>query len=227
MTSYALHTLDPDLLTAQLLAFKFLGESFMQPPDSQLLHTLIAEDLFADWPLSADDDDTRVGLALLRAVSGAHDPAVLLPMLRADYAALFVGPDRLLAAPWESVYLSHDHLIFDEQTVQVRDSYARFGLQIPQRNTEPDDHMGFELLFLSYLSRLALQAQALNQADVLQNILTAQESFLRNHILRWSGLFIDRVIQHAATDYYRGLAYLLRGSLAFIDQSFSRLQAAQ
>jgi TorA maturation chaperone TorD len=70
-----------------------------------------------------------------------------------------------------------------------------------------------ELLFLAHLARLALNALEKNDAAEFDDILLAQRQFLSEHPLKWAGLWGNAVQQHARTDFYRGLAYLVNGSL--------------
>ena len=68
----------------------------------------------AEWPF-ADESEARAALALMRAglAAGAdHDDLVW------EYRRLFVGPGRLPAPPWGSVYTDHDCVIFGESTTR-------------------------------------------------------------------------------------------------------------
>ncbi|MBK8797751.1 MAG: molecular chaperone TorD family protein [Anaerolineales bacterium] len=133
--------------------------AFYLPPSEPFLTNLCVEALLADWPLAPDAPDVAAGLHLLRTTLCEENAVqALLPALREEYTVLFIGLERVAAPPWESVYLSRDHLLFDEQTLQVRDAYAAFGLQIPHIDREPDDHIGFELLFLAHLMQQAAHA---------------------------------------------------------------------
>jgi TorA maturation chaperone TorD len=200
-------------LQVYALALKVLGSAFYLPPTEPLLTSLSAQDLLADWPLAPDDPDTERGLQLLRALFDRAQPADLLPALRADHTALFVGLMRVDAPPWESVYLSQDHLIFDQQTLEVREYYARFGLQIPKLDREPDDHIGYELLFLAHLMEQAGRAVDAGDVETAARLVGAARTFFATHPQQWAGFFIERLAQYARTDYYRGLACLLKGSM--------------
>jgi TorA maturation chaperone TorD len=114
------------------------------------------------------------------------------------------------------VYLGKDHILFDEQTVAVRQLYRQFGLQALRQRREPEDHIGLELAFMTHLCSLGLAA--IEQADhaALADLLKAQHDFLRDHLLRWAPAFAQAVIQHTNTDYYRGVAYLLLGTLGTV-----------
>ena len=205
--------LAPDELQAYALALKLEATAFYLPPSEPFLTSLEGGNLFAEWPLAPDSPATARGIHLLRTTLASASPADLLPVLRGEYTALFVGLEQVDAPPWESVYLSRDHLLFDEQTLQVRDFYARFGLQIPKIDREPDDHIGYELLFLAHLLEHAASALVeANRAEAAL-FLTAARDFLVAHPQQWALLFAERVEHHGHTPYYRGFAYLLLGSL--------------
>ena len=201
-------------LRVYALALKLQAIAFYLPPSEPFVASLLGDDLLAEWPLAPDYPATRRGLQLLHNALGGGEPPALLTVLRADYTALFVGVDHVTAPPWESVYLSRDHLLFDTQTLEVRAFYARFGLQIPKLDREPDDHIGFELLFLSHLMEQAAQALEHDDASAADYLLAAAQDFVQAHPRRWVDLFAARVDRHARSDYYRGWAQLLLGSLA-------------
>ena len=195
------------------LALKVLATAFYLPPSESFLTSLATEDLLADWPLTSDDPVTERGLQLLRALFDHAQPTELLPALREDHTALFIGLMQVDAPPWESVYLSRDHLLFDQQTLEVREFYARFGLQIPKLEREPDDHIGYELLFLAHLMAKAAHALDADDAAAAIHALEAARTFFATHPQQWVAFFIARLTQRARTDYYRGLACLLEGSI--------------
>ncbi len=197
------------------LTCKFLGKAFRKPPQPELWQVLVSEQLFASWPLPAEDPFTQVGLDLLVALTAEPAPTgAVLPALRDDYAALFVGPAKLKAPPWESVYLSRDHILFEKQTRQVRAFYAAYGLQFNHIHVEPDDHFGLELLFLAHLFGTAIERIERGDYAGQTQVMAGVSQFLQTHLLQWAEPFLARVVYHAATDYYRGLAYLSGGLLS-------------
>jgi TorA maturation chaperone TorD len=200
-------------LTAHGLAYGFLSKVFYERPASAFINHLATEDLFVDWPLSAGDEETQAGLHLLKDFCAGWAEAGL-PDLNWDYNCLFAGPGHLLAPPWESVYLSKEHLVFEAQTLEVRQTYRRFGLQAPKLHKEPDDHLGLELAFMVHLCSLGLAAIENGQPEMFQETLQAQREFMAEHLLKWAPDCLQRVIEHANTDYYRGVAYLTLGCLS-------------
>ena len=218
--------LSPDELQAYALALKLEGMAFYLPPSEPFLASLGGGDLFAEWPLAPAAPSTARGIDLLHTALAGAAPAALLPAVRSDYTALFIGLEQVDAPPWESVYLSRDHLLFDAQTLAVRDFYARFGLQIPNLDHEPDDHMGYELLFLAHLLEQAALALAANPEAVAQ-FLAAAGDFFAAHPQQWALLFAERIDQYAHTNYYRGFAHLLLGSLDALATLFADLATGE
>lgn len=199
-------------LTANMLAFGFLHKVFYEPPSQPFVAALVNDALFADWPIETSDKDTLTGVTLLQTFTTTWQEDQLIDLQR-DFARLFVGPDRLLAPPWESVYLSHEHLLFEEQTMAVRRFYGRFNLRAPRLNSEPDDHIGLEFAFMAHLSALGLTAVNQHDTDALAEALQAQRDFLDEHLLRWAPEFCQKVISQAETPFFRGVAHLALGSL--------------
>lgn len=205
-----------EMLVGEVLLFGLLGKAFYEEPDRRWLESLIADQVFAEAPFGTEQPETVTGLEILQQWSRAQAGGIseqAFSDLKLDYTRLFIGLDKLPTAPWESVYFNRERLVFQEQTLQVREWYARFGLQAERINREPDDHIGLEMLFLAHLASLALQAIELGDQDLLDDLLHAQRDFLYGHLLRWGLVWAKLVKRYAGTDFYRGLAYLAHGSL--------------
>jgi len=201
-----------ETLTAEALAFGYFNRVFYEKPTAEFLDTQKEEALFSHWPLEIQDEYTVAGIQIMADFTANWDQERLDALIR-DYRRLFIGPGHVPAPPWESVYLSIEGLVYEEQTMAVRKFYARYGLQSPKRYTEPDDHFGLEMAFLAHLCTLALAAIEAGDADGLADHLAAMRAFLKEHLLLWAPAFLSRVIEHAQTAYYRGAAYLALGSI--------------
>lgn len=202
-------------LLGETLLFGLLGKVIYQDLDRSLLDTLIKDEVFSEVPFGEEQTEVQRGMELLSRwgsenTNGISD--VEFDLLKQDSMKLLIGLDFMPAPPWESVYFSDKRMLFQEQTLQVRDWYARFGLQIEHLNQEPDDHIGLELLFISHLASSALQALD-EDAQLYEGLLQAQRDFLTEHLLRWGPAWAKLVKQHATTDFYRGVAYLTHGAL--------------
>jgi TorA maturation chaperone TorD len=129
-----------------------------------------------------------------------------------DYTRLFVGPGRLPAAPWESVYTNKDRAVFQMETVSVKNWYNRFDLALASDYNEPADHVGLEFGFLADISARTLAAAEIRDGEDVKRLIDAQRGFISQHVLRWVPRWANDVIENARTDLYIGLAWLARGT---------------
>jgi TorA maturation chaperone TorD len=203
-----------DVLDGYAAACAFLSRLFLEPVDAPLISALRDGPLPADWPMETDENTAR-GLQELRA--GMSTP---LDVLLVDHRDLFEGPDHVLACPYESVYLSEEHLTFEQQTLDVRAFYRRFGVEAPLLGKEPDDHIGLELSFISHLCTLGLDAIEAGDADAETAMMASVGDFLDQHLLRWVDGCLDRVAENATTGFYRGVGQLTRGTVRQLEATF-------
>jgi len=201
-------------LLGELLLFSLLGRIIYMEPNQAWFNSLIKDDVFSDVPFSVEQTETIQGLELLKAWSARNAGGISteeFTLLKREYVKLFVGLEHLDTPLWESAY-SEKHLLFQERTIRVRNWYARFGLEVERLNQEPDDHLGLEMLFIAHLASLALQAIEQDNPSALDEALDAQRDFLSEHLLRWGPVWAKLVKQHAATDFYHGIAHLTHGA---------------
>jgi TorA maturation chaperone TorD len=204
-------------LAAQALVFGLLGKALYAYPDREWLQSLAQQRVFDGVPFANNQPDVVRGLALLGAWTSANQGSLTgesFDGLERDYMRLFVGPGQLEAPPWESVYFHDEPLLFQEETLRVREWYARFGLQAELLHNEPDDHLGLELAFLAHLAGLGVTACETGETDRLSGVMSAQQEFAAEHPAKWVPSWCDRVCEHARTDFYRGVALVTKGALA-------------
>lgn len=211
-------------LTGEALLCGLLGRSLYADPDKAWLEQLIREDVFSEVPLGTGQPDVERGRELLDQWARRNPDGLAqteFEAIQADQLVLFLGVGKPLAPVWESIYFHEDRLIFQEETLQVRQWFARFGLQFEHLHREPDDHIGIELSFVAHLASLALQALDAGQIEKAAELLHNQGAFLNEHLLRWAPAWADLVEANARTDFYTGLACLTRGALLSIAQELS------
>ena len=92
--------------------------------------------------------------------------------------------------------------------MQVRAFYRRFGLQAPDLNRRPDDHISLELEFCATLLSRALDAA--ERGEDGSEYASAHDDFCREHLLAWAPEFFAAVEEHA--DALRDLAGALGGA---------------
>lgn len=203
-------------LVAEQLTLGLLGKILFEFPDRAWFETLASEAVFEEIPFGAEQADVKEGIALLKEwnaenKNGVSDEA--FESISIDYTRLFIGPGKVLAPPWESFYFQQERVIFQEQTLQVREWYRDYGLESVKLHSEPDDHIGLELAFISHLAGLAYAALEQQEKEEFEKLLDAQKQFLSEHTLQWAGGWVNQVMEHARTDFSRGIALVTKGVL--------------
>ncbi len=203
-------------LTGELLTFGLLGKALYKYPERDWLNALIEQDIFAEAPFAPDDAEIAAALTRLHTWAESNRGGISdagFDDLRADYTRLFIGPGKVQVAPWESVRFSDERLVFQKETLQVREWYRRFGLQIQRMHNEPDDHIGLELEFVAHLAQLALGAIEKKSPELFDQMLDAQRDFMSEHVLRWGYTFCEELEENAQTEFFKGIAQFTQGAL--------------
>lgn len=208
-----------DQLSTEVFFFNLMGKVLQTSPSRENLawfQLLASERIFDDVLFGTTQSDISMGASQasswlqnnLQAGSVAQ-----YDILNIDHTRLLVGPGSPLAPPWESFYFNSQGLLFQEQTTQVREWFRRFGLESEKIHQEPDDHIGLESSFLGHLAARALSSVERSEPEETKRIIDAQHDFLVQHPFRWVPRWCSLMLEHARTDFYAGVALLIRGSL--------------
>ena len=200
-----LHT---DQLDAFAAAFTTLGRLQVQPSSAETMEQVVS--LLDEWPISADDELTAAGIAALRSSHGLGEDE---KAIRRDHDLLYGITANAKVPPFESVHRSEEGLVFDEETLEVRDQYRRLGLQAPRLNREPDDHIGLEMDFIAQCCISALTAIEQGANLAAEHYVRIGAAFTREHLLVWGPQMLAKAEEEAETDWMRGLEMLSRGAI--------------
>lgn len=139
----------------------------------------------------------------------APDPEELEP----EYHRLFVGPGRLPAPPYESVYRDGG-TVMGPSTLEVIRQYRQAGYALDPRAGEPPDHVAAELAFMALLA--GEEAVAWEEGDPARarRWQQRQRDFLQGHLALWAPELSGRVLEATEAPFYRGLAVSLREQVA-------------
>jgi TorA maturation chaperone TorD len=197
--------MDPQTLLSEALRaqiYKVLAECYY-PPDEELM-SLLAE--VSESPS-----------ALICQLAKIAGEVTELEQLRVDHAKLFVGPYKLLATPYGSVYLENGKLMGDS-TMQVKNLYSEEGLEFAIKETP--DHVAVELEFMYFLINKTIEAN--DKAGLREEGCCPQKqrSFLAGHLGQWAPTFADKVKDAAQTQFYRTLGTVTR---RFIEEDLTQL----
>lgn len=199
--------MSPDELDAYAAALATLGRFHRQAPDDA---TLIAfKELLDEWPVPPTDTGEQ-GLDALRESFAQEETAY---RIRNDLNWLYGVSAKAKVSPFESVHRDRDGLVFDEQTLKVREAYRNLGLQVPALNREPDDHVGIELDFVARCLLGALDGLDAGNEDAAAQYLTEARRFLDEHVNQWAPEMLLEAAGAADTQFNRGICLLSIGTL--------------
>lgn len=120
--------------------------------------------------------------------------------LEHDYNRLFVGPNKLLASPFESSYRNYEGNVLQQETLNVRNFYHYVGLQVAGEGQIPDDHIQFELEFILHV----LSDQTIQDNSQIYKM------FLEKHLMQWVFEHCGRILQNSQNQVTYAMAVLLR-----------------
>jgi putative dimethyl sulfoxide reductase chaperone len=203
------------VLEARAFAYRLLANAFLAEPVRDQVAVLAAAGAVHAFPYAAESDLIAQGMAEVEAYLA--DPATgtdaAFDALVWDYTRMFIGPGKLAAPPWESAYSNEERLLFQEQTLAVRQVFRSYGLVLATAPANPEDHIGLELDFMYHTCSLAMEQLKAGNVVALEQICRDQLAFLNEHLLAWAPDFAADVVASSQTGYYGGMARLLSGFL--------------
>ncbi len=126
----------------------------------------------------------------LREITAPQEEAI--NAWAADFAAIYLHC-AYQCSPNESAWLDEENLERQAPMFEVRQWYARFGLEVGNWKIRSEDNLALELSFIAHL---------LETNEPLEDI----AGFLDTHLLRWLPQFSQRVAQRCETRFYAALA---------------------
>lgn len=200
---------DENILARKMGIYMFLAKFYsgkLLKMDLEMWHKFGA--MLREEVASFDNERMKKGI-----VSMLQDSRVL-EELEYEFNRLFVGPDRLEAAPYESVYRSAERVLMQAETMAVRKFYERAGLTLINKNREPDDHLAFELEFACYLLEKSLQDNGYAEL---------YEAFLKLHLFQWVEKHCELVREKTANSLITGISNILQGLMEVEQEHMNKM----
>lgn len=192
--------------------YRLLADAFLYP-DEELVASL-QEGTFRkgvrEW--TDEESEARREEALRRLEALLSLPCFSsLEALRGEYAHAFGHTIACECPPYESEYGSAHIYQQAGRLADIGGFYRAFGLEVSEAHPERLDHIALELEFMSFLAlkeAYALERHGEEWADIC---LGAQRRFLRDHLGRWTPLFL-RLLRRKG-GFYGTLAEVAEGFL--------------
>lgn len=177
----------------------------LQELSSQLLEVMQQRRSLNVWPAL----DGRIK-ALQASINGSARLS-----LKAEYHRLFVGPYKLPAPPYASVYLESEPTVMGPSTLKVLRMYEEAGFLLSPSFKDLPDHIAAELEFMALLCEEERAAWQRNDFPLALKLLSQEETFLGEHLVRWVPSFASRISSSTDAPFYRALASLLQDYVLF------------
>jgi len=157
--------------------------------------------------VSEEGDGINEAYACYRKALGDLDKGDM-ELLEFEFNRLFVGPGRLEAPPYSSVYLSADNCVFGESAISANEFYQFSGLKLRNGDREPGDHFAIELEYLFVLQMQDLKSIQEDEDFELERSLTAQKEFIEKHMRIWVGEFFKNIMSCSRMKFFSAAAGL-------------------
>lgn len=133
--------------------------------------------------------------------------------LLVEHSRLFLGPFKLVAPPYGSVWLDDQKTVMGDSTQKVAAFYHKCGLHLADDFHELPDHFAVELEFLSYLAFKQREAATAGDSAEVKRLKDLQHEFLDSFLLPWLKQFTYAVINDGEAPFYVAIA---RCTAAFV-----------
>lgn len=214
-------TEDYGWMQARVFVYQMAHAVFSGEPDASLFEVLSSEGCVSTLDSMADgtsDGSFRALASYCRELAEANSRRrdELLQRCSSSYSRYIMGLGaQCVSRPWESFYTSSKKLLFQTETLEVRDFYRSFGYLPKMYRKVADDHLSLECAFMAALAQESLGAEG----DRLQELLHGQRDFLQKHLIRWVGRYADALAGEAAGSLYalqaQALAAFAQGDAQF------------
>ena len=222
-----------DTARARAAFSSFLTVHFTALPDEQFVKQMrgpevsaMLQALPADAAVNADIA-TGAGLmsGFLAATLG-DSPAELSEKLGVDRTRAYRGlsPNYSPPPPYEMVWSQKWHEI--SLLTELARIYREQGLGPSTEVIDRLDYAGLELEFIRQLAEREAAAWQAGQTETAQALLEQQQAFFDEHLKQWVPSFVDKALEYAQTDFYRGHLLMLRGFIAEQAETYPALATA-
>lgn len=206
------------MLSNRVFLYRLLWRTFSEEPSDGYLEILEGE--HADQVLRMTVEslpESSSEIIGLFATLKERASQCGLETISSEYMKLFIGPNKLPAPPWASVYLGKDGIMFDHCTLEVRNIYRSFGYLPEAYPKVADDHLAIELAFVSALYGKALDGEREGDEANRVRYCAGVRDFLSDHMASWLEPFEQQLGESKYADGFYHTAVKLVKELVGID----------
>ncbi len=214
---------------ARAALYSFLSVHFTTLPDAPFVERLRGSEVAAMLSALAADDgagpDIVTGAGQMSAFLEAtrdETPEQLAQKLGVERTRLYRGitPSYGPPPPYEMVW---SRTAQDVKLLQaLAKLYRQLGLAPSTDVIERLDYIGVELDCMRELALREAAAWEAGTPDAAHDARAAQQAFLDEHLAGWVPAYVERALEQARTEFYKGHLLMLRGFIASEQQSLAQ-----
>jgi TorA maturation chaperone TorD len=201
-----------NLLKGYNMLLYFSGSIILNEPTEECITDFWSAGRLVQLPVSSSNPRFLLAASLFR--ESCSDKVLCRKKLSEDYFRLFNNKGLMLAPPYKSRFIDYSMNTAED----VSEFYDIYEWKSGIRGTVPDDHLGIELLFLTYLIDRYLQ---LDDDPCIREMRKEIRRFIKDHILSWMPLWNDSVQEHSGSYCYKGIGNLIYASVEDLDKILS------
>lgn len=209
----------PQVMEIRHWFYQFFAQCLFEIPQKEKMADYIKSNLFCQM---IENGEENAGVRLLAkgltAMKNYTDQD--WKFMQEHYVALFANSGPILVYPWESVYTSTEHIIYDEHTLAVQEFYRKWGVERTDTAPGPVDHIGLECSFMALLTKRAIDSLKKQDNTSFRDNIAGQKEFLENHLLLFVDAFCQSLQEQTTMEFYKGLALFLQ---AYIETDAAEL----
>lgn len=127
-------------------------------------------------------------------------------LLAESYYNLFLKCDQSSVLPYASLYIDKSQLKDKTPAQLIAELMETNGVHVQEHTDEPYDHLAVELDFLSHL---IIRSNELEKSTHMEQALTFQADYIRNHLLTWVPEFSFHCAEKDKLGFYASISVLL------------------
>lgn len=193
--------------------YRFLSQAFFKELNEEAIEAL-AE---GEYPEDTGNEKLDKGYAMIRRYF-AFPATDKRTQLACEYARIFLAAGVYskgahTAVPYESVFTSEESIVMQESRDDVVERFRADGFVVDPGLHEPEDHLSFELEYLSHMCERAARMVEAGDGEGLARNAARQVDFIDGHLLNWVPALLDKAQEYAKLTFYVGLLLIALGSL--------------
>ena len=187
----------------------FLSDFYLRKPDEKFI-----EELRTKIAQIGEKVGEELEGALRKLKSALDDPNTeeLSRRLSIEFTRLFRGVKKGYGPPppYESVYRGEGRVL-GEVTLEVMRAYLEAGFGLIDEYAGPQDYIGTELRFMSFLCYKEMESWKGGKPDDGKRYLEMEIKFLNEHLFQFVARFYEKVKEEAREEFYVGVLELTKG----------------